>query len=154
MIPPDSNVKSESRRQYPKQDLQIAPMEEGIQIDCSDEQNSKADGPSIETLHPDSNVKVESFPQDMKQNPGMALTDELICTHCTEQIRDKAVRRKWTCRLSTHTSSKVDQTPGSNKHIRCERPTVHSEAGSLRRSLQAERHRSALGGFFGFIRLQ
>jgi hypothetical protein len=53
--------------QLAKQKLDIVSTDEGIQIDCSDEQEEKADSPRFAILEPDANVKFESCQQLLKQ---------------------------------------------------------------------------------------
>jgi hypothetical protein len=53
-------------------------IDEGIQIDWSDEQFSNADGPRVETLEQLSNVKIERFVQFQKQEFQMIAIDEGI----------------------------------------------------------------------------
>jgi hypothetical protein len=43
-------------------------MDEGMQIDCIDEQLLNADPPKLETLQPGSNVKLASFQQSAKHD--------------------------------------------------------------------------------------
>jgi hypothetical protein len=43
-------------------------MDEGMQIDCSDEQRSNADSPKLETLQPGSIVKLASSQQSAKHD--------------------------------------------------------------------------------------
>jgi hypothetical protein len=53
-------------------------IDEGIQIDRSDEQDSNADLPRIEILEPDSNVKSERSSQLSKHESEMISMDEGI----------------------------------------------------------------------------
>jgi hypothetical protein len=53
-------------------------IDEGIQIDWSDEQLSNAQQPSFETLQPFSNVKIERFVQLQKHFLEMVSIDEGI----------------------------------------------------------------------------
>jgi hypothetical protein len=53
-------------------------IDEGIAIDCSDEQKANADLPRLETLQNPSNVKTERFVQSKKQFSEMASIDEGI----------------------------------------------------------------------------
>jgi hypothetical protein len=46
-----------------KQDSRIASVDEGMQIDPSDEHQQNADSPNLETREPGSKVKVESCQQ-------------------------------------------------------------------------------------------
>jgi hypothetical protein len=58
--------------------LPIVLIDEGMQIEESDEQYENADSPRVESLQPDSNVTVKSFPQDWKQCAEIVSTDEGI----------------------------------------------------------------------------
>jgi hypothetical protein len=53
-------------------------IDEGIQIECSDEQFPNANSPRPETLQQLSNVKIERFLQPLKQFLEMVSTDEGI----------------------------------------------------------------------------
>jgi hypothetical protein len=53
--------------QLRKQDSEIVSIDEGRQIDSSDEQSENADSPRSESLDPLSNVKVARHSHDLKQ---------------------------------------------------------------------------------------
>jgi hypothetical protein len=64
--------------QLEKQLSEMVSIDEGIQIDRSDEQCANADSPSVETLQQLSNVKIERFLQLEKQSSAMVVIDEGI----------------------------------------------------------------------------
>jgi hypothetical protein len=61
-----------------KHSLEIVSIDEGIQIDSSDEQLENADSPRVDTLQPISIVKMERFVQSWKQWLEMVSIDEGI----------------------------------------------------------------------------
>jgi hypothetical protein len=61
-----------------KQDRRIASTDEGIQIEVSDEQPSKADSPRVKRAQSRSNVNSDSCAQDLKQELEIAVTDDGI----------------------------------------------------------------------------
>jgi hypothetical protein len=67
MLQQRSNVKRERFVQSEKQHGEMVVIDEGIQIDLSDEQCSNADSPSFQTLQQLSNVKIDRFVQFSKQ---------------------------------------------------------------------------------------
>jgi hypothetical protein len=75
---PVSKVTLDRALQCEKQSEEMVLIDEGIQIDWSDEQFSNADSPSFETLEPRSNVKRERFVQFRKQFSEMVSIDEGI----------------------------------------------------------------------------
>jgi hypothetical protein len=64
--------------QSKKQPDEMVSIDEGIQIDWSDEQFSNADSPRVETLQQLSNVKIERFAQSKKHFLEMVSSDEGI----------------------------------------------------------------------------
>jgi hypothetical protein len=60
----------------PKPDLEIVSMDEGRQIDVSDENRSNAGSPGIDNLDTDSNVTVERLSQPLKDFLAIVSTDD------------------------------------------------------------------------------
>jgi hypothetical protein len=60
-------------------------MDEGRQIDESDEQLENADSPRVKSLHPDPNVTLESFSQQLKQPLQIVSTHEGIQIDCSDE---------------------------------------------------------------------
>jgi hypothetical protein len=73
---PASKVTFDRFLQSLKQELEIVSIDEGIQIDRSNEHPRKANSRMVEILHPNSNVTVESFWQDRKHDLEILFTDE------------------------------------------------------------------------------
>jgi hypothetical protein len=73
---PTSNSKSSRSLQGVKQDLEIVSIDEGRQIDQSEEQWSKADSPRFESREPGSKVKCSRFRQDRKHSWAIVSTEE------------------------------------------------------------------------------
>jgi hypothetical protein len=61
-----------------KQNPEIVSIDEGRQIDWSDEQDANASAPKLESLEPDSNVTCESAVQSRKQLLAIVSIDEGI----------------------------------------------------------------------------
>jgi hypothetical protein len=59
-----------------KHALEIASIDEGIRIDRSAVQASKAESPRVKTLQPTSNVKLERLAQPRKQPSEIVPSDE------------------------------------------------------------------------------
>jgi hypothetical protein len=76
MRQPDSNVKLERSLHLLKQKSGILSIDEGMQIDLSDEQCPNAESPRAENLEPDSNVKLERSLHLLKQKFGILYIDE------------------------------------------------------------------------------
>jgi hypothetical protein len=66
----------------------MIPIEEGMQIDTSDEHHKNVNSPRTEILQPDSNVKDDRFPQLVKQLPETVSTDEGMQIDSNEQPRN------------------------------------------------------------------
>jgi hypothetical protein len=73
---PASNFISASFRQSLKQHGKIASIDEGRQIDWSEEQFSNADSPRIKILEPASKANVERAVHPQKQTAPMVARDE------------------------------------------------------------------------------
>jgi hypothetical protein len=75
-LEPGSKTMARRFLQPVKQELEIVSIDDGRQIDPSDEHPRNADSPRLETREPGSNVKVESVLQPSKQDFGIASVHE------------------------------------------------------------------------------
>jgi hypothetical protein len=87
---PGSNVTFARRLQFLKQDLEIVSIDEGMQIDVSDEQFSKADSPRFERREPIAKVKCDRFRQSLKQNREIVSIDEGTQIDSSEEQNENA----------------------------------------------------------------
>jgi hypothetical protein len=78
----DSNSRPESVSQRKKHDLEIVSIDEGMQIDRSDEHLSNADSPRLAIWQPNSNATFERRSQLQKHRLGSASIDEGIQKYC------------------------------------------------------------------------
>jgi hypothetical protein len=76
MAQPDAKVRSQSFLHDLKQPWQIVRIDEGMQIDCSDEHFSNAESPRHETRQRGSNATVKRILQWLKQCEAIVSTEE------------------------------------------------------------------------------
>jgi hypothetical protein len=75
-LQPASKTTVVSPEQAVKQIGEIASIDEGRQIDCSERQDANAHSSRLESLEPASNVKVDSLSQNEKQPLEIVPTEE------------------------------------------------------------------------------
>jgi hypothetical protein len=92
---PLSNVTPERVLQTEKQLDESVAIDEGIQIDRSDEENQKAHGPRIEMVQPGSKAKIETFPKLLNQDWVNVLIDEGTQSDGRENLEyDESLRER------------------------------------------------------------